>query len=224
MRGMAIHVLDSMGKLASRFVHELLPVALASVVGTLVVNHYARQPASSSIVVQAQPSASENAIAQSLREERELIASFMKSTQDRDNGDLQAESVGAEVASVAPLPPFVADPPIPEPRPAASPKAVARLAPKVAARKKLAPTEAPPSELDLPTITPESPPMLASPPPVAQLEFEPRVRPIIRLAGAVRGWAADVAQVPGRVAFAPRWPDWPSAPSLIRPLAFFRQN
>ena len=42
--------------------------------------------------------------------------------------------------------------------------------------------------------------------------------------GAVRGWAADVAQAPGRVAFAPRWPDWPSAPSLIRPLAFFRQN
>jgi hypothetical protein len=191
---MAIHVLDSMGKLASRFVHELLPVALASVIGTLFVNHYARQPASPSVVVQAQPSSSENAIAQSLREERELIASFMKSTQDRETDHKHSESVGAVVASVAPLPPFVADPPIPEPRPATAPKALARLAPKVAVRKKLAPTEAPTSELDLANVASESPPMLASSPPAAQLEFEPRVRPIMRLAGAVRGWAADVAQ------------------------------
>jgi hypothetical protein len=221
---MAIHVLDSIGKLASRFVHELLPVALASVIGTLVVNHYGRQPASPSVVVQAQLSASENAIAQSLREEHELIASFMKSTQDRETGDQRSERVGAEVASAAALPLFVADPPIPEPRPAASPKAVARLAPKVAVKKKLAPTEAPPPELDLPPIASESPPMLAPSPPATQLEFEPRLRPIIRLAGAVRGWAADVAQAPGRLAFAPRWPDWSSAPSLIRPLAFLRQD
>jgi hypothetical protein len=221
IRAMAIHVLDSMGKLASRFVHELLPVALASVVGTLVVNHYARQPASPSVVVQAPPSASEEAIAQSLREEHELIASFMKSTQDRDNGDQRADDPGTQAAAIA----FsLADPPIPEPRPAAAPKAVARLTPKVAVRKKLGPTEAPMPELDVPTIATDSPPMLASSPPPAQLEFEPRMRPMIRLAGAVRGWAADIAQAPGRVAFAPRWPDWPSAPSLIRPSAFFRQD
>jgi hypothetical protein len=221
IRAMAIHVLDSMGKLASRFVHELLPVALASVIGTLVVNHYARQPASPSVVVQAQPSASEDAIAQSLREEHELIASFVKRSQDRDNGDQRSDDLGTQAAPIA----FsLADPPLPEPRPAAAPKTVARLAPKVAVKKKLAPTEAPPPELDLPTIAPESPPMLASSPAPAQLEFEPRVRPVIRLAGAVREWAADIAQAPGRVAFAPRWPDWPSAPSLIRPLALFRQN
>src|ERR1700761_8093404 len=163
---MAIRVLDLTARFASRFVHELLPVALASVVGTLVVNHYARQPASSSIVVQAQPSASENAIAQSLREEHELIASFVKRSQDRDNGDQRSDDLGAQAAPIA----FsLTDPPIPEPRPAASPKAVARLAPKVAVRKKLAPTEAPPPELDVPTTAPERPPMLASSPP-GQLE------------------------------------------------------
>jgi len=80
---MAIRVLDLMAKVASRFLHEILPVALASVIGALVVNHYCRQPASPSIVVQAQPSASENAIAQSLREDHELIASFVKRTQEK---------------------------------------------------------------------------------------------------------------------------------------------
>ena len=221
---MAIHVLNSMGKLASRFVHELLPVALASVIGTLVVNHYARQPASPSVVFQAQPSASENAIAQSLREEHELIASFVKLTQDKTN-DKHSESVGSEVASVATLPSFA--------RRSAHPRAAtcggaesgrANSRQKLRSEKGSATTEAPPSELDLAKVAPDSPPMLASPPPAAQLAFEPRARPIIRLAGAVRGWAADVAQAPGRVAFAPRWPDWPSAPSVIRPLAFFRQN
>jgi hypothetical protein len=218
---MAIHVLDSMGKLASRFVHELLPVALASVIGTLVVNHYGRQQASPSVVVQAQPSASENAIAQSLREDHELIASFMKSAQDRGTDDKPSESFVAQVPSVAPLALSLVDPPLPEPRPAAPQKAVARLAPKAIVRKKSAPTEAPAPQPDLLAIAPDNPPTAATAPPLAQLEFEPRARPIIRLAGAVREW---VAEAPGRVAFAPRWPDWPSAPSLIRPLAFFRQN
>jgi hypothetical protein len=218
---MAIRVLDLMAKVASRFVHELLPVALASVIGALVVNHYGRQPASPSIVVQAQPSASENAIAQSLREDHELIASFMKRTQDREIDDRRSESLGTQVASVAPIAFSLADPPLP--RPAAPQKVVARLAPKAATRKKPTLTEAPAPQPDPPAIASENPVLVSSAPP-AQIEFEPRARPMIRLAGAVREWAADVAQAPGRVAFMPRWPDWPSAPSLIRPLAFFRLN
>jgi hypothetical protein len=220
---MAIRVLDLMAKVASRFVHEILPVALASVIGALVVNHYGREPASPSIVVQAQPSASENAIAQSLREDHELIASFMKRTQEREIDDKRSESVGTQVASVAPFPLPVADPPLPEPRPATPQKVVARLAPKAVARKKSAPMEAPAPQPDLPALASENPPVLVSSPPPAQLEFEPRARPMIRLAGAVWEWAADVAEAPGRVAFVPRWPDWASPPP-IRPLAFFRQN
>jgi hypothetical protein len=221
---MAIRVLDLMAKVASRFLHELLPVVLASVIGALVVNHYGRQPASPSIVVQAQPSASENAIAQSLREDHELFASFMKRNQERETDDRRSDSVGAQVASVAPIALSLADPPLPEPRPASAQKAVGRLPSKAAAKKKSAPTEAPTSQLGPPEIASDNPSMLASSPAPAQLEFEPQARPMVRLAGAVREWAADVAQAPGRIAFVPRMPDWPSAPSLIRPLAFFRLN
>ena len=220
---MAIRVLDLMARFASRFVHELLPVALASVIGALVVNHYGRQPASPSVVVQAQPSASEDAIGQSLREEHELIASFVKRTQEREIDDKHSESVGTQVASVAPPPLFVADPPLPEPRPAAPQKAATRIAPKAAARKRFPPAEALAPEPAPPAIVSESPSVLAPSPAPAQFEFEPRARPMFRLAGAVREWAADVVQAPGRVTFAPHWPDWASPPP-IRPLAFFRQN
>jgi hypothetical protein len=219
---MAIHVLDSMGKLASRFVHELLPVALASVIGALVVNHYGRQPTSPSVVVQTQPSASESAIAQSLHEDHELIASFMKHAQERETDDGRSESPGTQVASVAPIAFSLADPPLPEPRPASSQKTVARLTPKAAARKRSA--EAPAPQPDPPAIALDNPAVLVSSPSPAQLEFEPGARPMIRAASAFGGWVADVAQAPGRMAFLPHLPDWPSAPSLIRPLAFFRQN
>jgi hypothetical protein len=81
---MAIRALDFMAKVSSRFVHEILPVATASVIGAMLVNHYGRQPASPPIVIQAPPSASEDAMVQSLHEEHELIASFMKRSQERE--------------------------------------------------------------------------------------------------------------------------------------------
>jgi hypothetical protein len=103
-------------------------------------------------------------------------------------------------------------------------KAGVRLAPKPAARKKSAPAEAPAPQLDPPAVAPETPPLLASSPPPTQIELEPRARPIVRVAGEVRGWVADVAQASGRVAFLPGLPDWSSAPPLVRTLGFFRQN
>ncbi len=198
-------------------------MAIASVIGAMLVNHYGRQPPSPPIVIQAPRSASEDAMVQSLREEHELIASFMKRNQENASDAEPPGGAATQVASVAPPLLSLVDPPLPEPRPAAQ-KAVARLAPKPAARKKSAPAEAPAPQLDPPAIASETPPLLTSSPPPAQIEFEPRARPIIRVAGAVREWVADVAQAPGRVAFLPRWPDWPSAPPLIRPLSFFRQN
>jgi hypothetical protein len=220
---MAFRALDLMAKVSSRFVHEILPVATASVIGAMLVNHYGRQPASPPIVIQAQPSASEDAMVQSLRDEHELIAGWVKRNQERETDAERSESGATQVASVGLAPPAVVDPPLPEPRPAAQ-KAVARLAAKAAVRKKSAPTEEPAPQPDPPAIASETPPPLASLPPPAQLEPEPRAQPMIRFAGEVREWVADVAQAPGRVAFVPRLPDWPSAPSLIRPLAFFWQN
>jgi hypothetical protein len=220
---MAIRAFDFMAKFSSRFVHEILPVATASVIGAMLVNHYGRQPASPPIVIQAPPSASEDAILQSLREEHELVASFMRRNQERESGAERSGGDATQVASGAPTALSVVDPPLPEPRPAAQ-KAVAKLAPKAAARKKSAPTEAPAPQPDRPAVASETPPLPASLPPPAQIEPEPRARPIIRVAGEVREWVADVAQASERVAFPPGLPDWSSMPPLVRTLGFFRQN
>jgi hypothetical protein len=219
---MAIRALDLMTKLSSRFAYEILPVTMASVIGAMLVNHYSHQPPSPPIVIQAAPSASEDAMVQSLREEHELIATFIKRNQENASDAERPGSDVTQVASLAPPPLSLVDPPLPEPRP--TQKAAAKLAPKPAARKKPALAEAPAPQPDSPAIASEAPPLLLASPPPAHIEFEPRARPMIRLASAFGGWVADIAQAPGRVAFAPRLPDWPSSPSLIRPPAFFRQN
>jgi hypothetical protein len=41
---MAIHALDLMTKLSSRFAYEIPPVTTVSVIGAMLVNHYSRQP------------------------------------------------------------------------------------------------------------------------------------------------------------------------------------
>jgi hypothetical protein len=220
---MAIRALDFMAKVSSRFFHEILPVAMASVIGAMLVNHYGRQPASSPIVIQAPPSASEDAMVQSLREEHELIASFMKRNQERESDAERSGSDATQVVSVGPTALSLVDPPLPEPRPAAQ-KTVVRLAPKPAARKKSVLSETPAPQPDSPAIASETSPLLTSSPPPAQIEFEPRARPIIRIAGEVREWVADVAQGSGRVAFLPGLPEWSSMPPLVRTLGLFRQN
>src|ERR1700733_13240687 len=153
---------------------------------------------------------------QSLREEHELIAGFMKRNQEH-------ASDATQVASLAPPPLSLVDPPLPEPRPVAQ-KTAARLTPKPAVRKKPAPQEAPALEPDPPMVISEPVPLHAAPPSPVQIEFEPRPRRIFRVARALGGWVADVAQAPARVAFIPRWPDWSSMAPLNRPLSFFREN
>jgi hypothetical protein len=216
---MAIRALDLIAKVSSRFVYEILPVAVASVIGAMLVNHYGRQAASPPIVIQAQPSAPEDAMVQSLREEHELIASFVKRNRV---GEFDADRAATQVASVTPPSLSVADAPLPEPRPAQ--KTMVRQATKAALKKKSTPAESPSPRADSAAVATGPPPLLASLPPPVRIEPEPRARPIIRVAGALGGWVADVAQGPARVAFLPRWPDWSSMPPLIRPLGFFRQN
>ncbi len=48
--------LGLISKVSSKFFHEVIPVALASVIGTMLVNHYSRQAASPSVTVQVPPS------------------------------------------------------------------------------------------------------------------------------------------------------------------------
>ena len=206
-------------------------MATASVIGAMLVNHYGRQPVSPSIVVQAQPSASEDAIAQSLRDEHELIASFVKGREEfakrRQEQEMVAErleSGAMQAASVAPTPDPVSDPPLPERRPAALQQSVARSAPRAAARKKLAPLEARLPEPDPPAIASETPALLDPLPSPAEIEPEQSKRPIVRVAGAVREWVTDIAQAPVRAVFLPHLPDWPSLPSVDWTLGFFRRD
>jgi len=214
---MAIRALDLMMKISSRFAYEILPVTAASVIGAMLVNHYGRQPISAPIIVQAPPSASEDAIAQSLREEHELIASLVK----RDPlGEPDAERLrnGAmQLASVAPIPISVEDPPLPERRPRGLQKTVVRFSPKAAVRKKTEPSETPP-QAGLTAVATETLPPPTSPLRPHGVEPEPAAQRIILAADAVGGWVVDVAQAPARLAFIPHWSDWSSLPSLIRPL------
>jgi hypothetical protein len=214
---MAIRPLDLVKKLSSRFAYEIVPVTAASVIGAMLVNHYSHQPPSTPIVIQA-PSASEDAMVESLREEHELIATFMKRYQENASDAERPGSDVTQVASLAQPTLSLVDPPLPEPRPAAQ-KTMVRLAPKPPARKKSAPTEATAPQPDPPAIAFEAPPLLASPSPP-----EPTARPIVRVANAFGGWVADVAQAPARVALITHWPDWPSMPPLTRPLSFFRED
>src|SRR5271155_625607 len=55
---------------------------------------------------------------QSLREEHELIASFMKRNQERESDAERSGSDATQVASVGPTALSLVDPPLPEPRPA----------------------------------------------------------------------------------------------------------
>lgn len=127
----------------------------------------------------------------------------MKRTEDREIDDKRSASIGTQVASVALIALSLADPPSPGPRPA-SQKAVARFGSKAAIRKKSAPTEAPAPQPDPPAIPSENLPVHATRPERMNLSSsQARPWPMIRFAGAVRAWAADVAQAPGRVAFAP---------------------
>jgi len=69
-------------KISSKFFHEVMPVALASVIGTMLVNHYSRQPISPPVVVQATPPASAEAMFQTLRDEQVLIADYLRRDAD----------------------------------------------------------------------------------------------------------------------------------------------
>jgi hypothetical protein len=220
---MVIRALDFMTKVSSRFAYEILPVTIASVIGAMLVNHYSHQHLSPPIVIQAPQSASQDAMVQSLREEHEFIASFVKRNQEREIDAERSGSNATQIASLAPPPLSLVDPPLPEPRPAAQ-KTGVRLSPKPAARKKPAPTEAPAPQPDPSAFVSQAPPPVASSPPPAQMEFEPSPRPIIRVAGEVREWVADVAQASGHVAFLLGLPDWSTAPSFARTPNFFRQN
>ena len=80
--------MDALGflsKASTKFFHEVAPVALASVIGTMLVNHYSHRVTAPSVVVQPPP----DALLQTLHHEHQLIVDYLK----RDAETKQAVSV-----------------------------------------------------------------------------------------------------------------------------------
>jgi hypothetical protein len=224
VKAMPIRALGLLSKVSSKFVHEVLPVAMASVIGTILVNHYSRQP-SPAVVVQASPPPSEDAVLQSLHEEHALIADYLKRKQEAEAkrvADAEAERAPAEAAT----PPVVESRPI-KLRLSSAEKAASRPASTPAHEKKLAVQDPPPLAPDALTVPPPAQPQPseADGPAAQTLRFAGVVRerfvdaawfparlPVVRRFG---GFVVDVAQFPARALVWRPFDDPPTPPALM---------
>jgi hypothetical protein len=195
-RTMPSDALGSISKISSKFFHEVMPVALASVIGTMLVNHYSRQPASPSVVVQApQPPASAEAVLQTLHEEHELIVDYLRRDAD------------AALVRGSPAAPAVEDRPN-KVRTVSAERATPRPPPRPAPEKQIAARDP----------EPLAPVLLVTAAPLPPAE--PAAARPARSAGVVdtvRDWAFNISALPGR-ALALRLFDDPPAPPLPLPV------
>lgn len=93
-----MNALGFFSKASTKFFHEVAPVALASVIGTILVNHYTHATAPSPAVVQPAPPRPDDAIVQTLHEEHQLIVDYLR----RDAEAKEAVSDEASAARRAP--------------------------------------------------------------------------------------------------------------------------
>jgi hypothetical protein len=196
-------------KVSSKFFLEVMPVVLASVIGTMLVNHYSRQPASPSVVVQAPPPAARDAMIQTLHDEHELIVDYLRRDADAQHAADAARDRAPPAASA------VEDHPN-KVRLVSTEKATPRPPPRPAPEKAIAARD------------PDSPQ------PVLAIAVEPaRAEPVAvtsaRGAGmvdTVRDWIVNVSLSPAR-ALAPRLfddPPTPPRPVPVSGLQFTHEN
>lgn len=198
-------------KISSKFFHEVMPVALASVIGTMLVNHYSRQPASPSVVVQApQPPAPPEAILQTLHEEHELIVNYLQREADLKRATDAAQSRAASAAA-ADRPGKVRQAPVEKATPLPPPRPEPEKSIAVRDPDAMAPDAAS-------VVRPARPEPGAAPEPSAAPDLSDVGA--ARRAGVVhtiRDWIVDVAQAPAR-AIAQRLLDDPPTPPMTVPV------
>ena len=120
-----MNALRFFSKASSKFFHEVAPVALASVIGTILVNHYTHATAPAPVLVQSAPPRPDNAIVQTLHEEHQLIVDYLRR-------DAEAkEAVSDEGSSARRAPGSVATKDGPAKPRLAQEKAARRARPKV---------------------------------------------------------------------------------------------
>jgi hypothetical protein len=186
--------MDALGflsKASTKFFHEVAPVALASVIGTVLVNQYSHRTAPAPIVLQA-PAQPPDAIVQTLQDEHQLIVDYLK----RDSDAKQATRDEGSVPRAAPAAPAAKDGAA-RPRVASGEKAAPRPRPKLERARD--PLLLDPDLAGLPA--PESPPAPAS-----------WIEEGSNMASAVGGFAVAAWQYSGQAL--PKLPlaDLPAAP------------
>ena len=185
--------MDALGflsKASTKFFHEVAPVALASVIGTMLVNHYSHSMTPAPVVFQ--PPSPPDAIVQTLNDEHQLIIDYLK----RDAEARQAMRGEGSQGWAAPTAPAAKDGPA-KPRVASGEKAAPRPRPKV--QKALAPLPLGPDIA--------SPPAPESPPVAGGLIAEGS-----NMASAVGDFVVAAWQYPGRALPKLSLADLPAAP------------
>ena len=183
--------LGFLSKASTKFFHEAAPVVLASVIGTVLVNHYSHRMAPASVVVQPLP-APPDAILQSLHDEHQLIINYLK----RDAEAKQAMSDEGGPARTAPAGPAANDGPA-RLRATSREKAAPRLRQK--AKKAQDPPPLGPDLASLPA--PDSPPVAAG-----------LIAEGSNVARAIGGLVGATWQYPGRALPKLSLADLPAAP------------
>jgi hypothetical protein len=169
--------LGFLSKASTKFFHEVTPVALASVIGTVLVNHYSHGAAPPAVIVQPLPHPPD-AVVETLRDEHQLIVDYLK----RDAQARQATTDEGGPGRTATAAPAVKEGP---------------TRPRVASKEKTGPrprtkAETTPDPLPLgPDLA--SLPAPESPPAAANLILEGS-----NIAGAVGGLVVAAWQYPGQ--------------------------
>ena len=185
--------MDALGflsKASTKFFHEVAPVALASVIGTMLVNHYSHSMTPPPVVFQ--PPLPPDAIVQTLNDEHQLIIDYLR----RDAEARQVMSDEGSQGRAGPPAPAAKDVPA-KARVASGEKAAPRPRPKV--QKALDPLPLGPDIDSLPA--PESPPIAAS-----------LIAEGSNMASAVGGFVVAAWQYPGRALPKLSLADLPAAP------------
>ena len=169
--------LGFLSKASSKFFHEVTPVALASVIGTVIVNHYSHGAAPPPVILQPPPHLPD-AVVEALRDEHQLIVDYLK----RDAQAKQATADEGGPGRTATPAPAVKEAPT-RPRVASTEKTGPRPRPK--AETVQDPLLLGPDLASLPT--PESPPAAAN-----------LIQEGSNIAGAVGGLVVAAWQYPGQ--------------------------
>jgi hypothetical protein len=171
-------------KISGKFFQEIMPVAVASIIGTLLVNHYSHRSASPPIVVQSPPPPPD-AVLQTLHDEHELIVDYLKR-------DAEAFRVANGEPAPAAIPPVSAVKVRPQ-------KIRSAAAEKVAPRPSSRP--APETRMAAQDLLPPEPDFSSSP--HIQSIGSDLMAEGSGVAGVVRDWVASAAQYPVRAFSAP---------------------